>query len=126
MKVVGQTNSKEMTGKPHEKLQVVHLRCLWCFRYHYNTRNKGTIVIVHNTYPDDPMQVLHIFCMSHIGGRYPLGLPVFTVEFNRLRRPTNQYYSQYLERTFTVGGILHDTMAANIPSSMLSLEDISL
>ena len=115
-----------MTGKPHEKLQVVHLRCQWCFRYHYNTRNQGTIVIVHSTCPDDPMQVLCIFHVANIGGRYPLGLPVSTVKFNRLRRPTSQYYSQYLERTFTAGGILHDTMAANILSSMPSLEDISL
>ena len=77
-------------------------------------------------YPDDPMQVPHMFHMSNIDGRYPLGLPVSTVKFNRLRRPTNQYYSQYLGRTFTAGGILHDTVAASIPSSMLSLEDISL
>ena len=41
-----------MTRKPREKLQVVHLRCQWCFRYHYNTRNQGTIVIVHRMYPD--------------------------------------------------------------------------
>ena len=115
-----------MTGKLREKLWVVHLRCQWCFRHHYNTCNQGTIVIVHSTYHDDPMQVPHIFHVSNIGGRYPLGLSVSTVEFNRLRRPTNQYYSQYLERTFTVGGILHDTMAANISSSMPSLEDISL
>ena len=115
-----------MTGKPCERLQVVHLRCQWCFRHHYNTHHQGIIVIVHSMYPDDPMQVPCIFCMSNVGGRYPLGLPVSTVKFNRLRRPTNQYYSQYLGRTFTAGGILHDTMAANIPSSMPSLEDISL
>ena len=77
-------------------------------------------------YPDDPMQVPCIFCVSNVGGRYPLGLPVPTVEFNRLRRPTNQYYSQYLGRTFIVGSKLQDTLAANIPSSMPSLEDISL
>ena len=115
-----------MTGKPCEKLQVVHLRCQWCFRYHYNTHNQGTIVIVHSTYPDDPMQVPCIFHMSNIGGRYPLGLPISTVKFNRLTRPTNQYYSQYLGRTFTEGGIFHDTMADSIPSSMPSLEYISL
>ena len=115
-----------MTGKPHEKLQVVHLRCQWYFRYHYNTHNQGTIVIVHSMYHDDPVQVPCTFHMSNIGGRYPLGLPISTAEFNRLRRPTNQYYSQYLGRTFTVGGILHDTMATDIPSSMPSLEDISL
>ena len=115
-----------MTGKPCEKLQVVHLRCQWCFRHHYNTRNQGTIVIVHSTYPDDPMQVPCIIHISNIGGRYPLCLPVSTVEFNRLRRLTSQYYSQCLGRTFTAGGILHDTMAANILSSMPSLEDISL
>ena len=64
--------------------------------------------------------------MSNIGGRYPLGLPVSTAEFNRLRRSTNQYYSQYLGRTFTAGRILHDIMATNNPSHMPPLEDISL
>ena len=43
-------------------------------------------MIVHSTYPDDPMQVLCIFRVSNIGGRYPLGLLVSTVELNRLRR----------------------------------------
>ena len=109
-----------MTRKPCEKLQLVHLRCQWCFRYHYNTCNQGTIVVVHSIYHDDPVQVPPIFRMSNIGGRYPFGLPVSTAEFDRLRRPTNQYYSQYL------GGVFHDTMAASIPSSMPSLEDISL
>ena len=95
-----------MTGKPHEKLHVVHLRS-WCFRYHYNTCNQGTIVVIHSIYHDDPMQVPHIFHMSNVGGRYPLGLPISTAEFNRLRRrPTNQ--------TFTVGGVFHDTMATSI------------
>ena len=115
-----------MTGKPHQRLQVVHLRYQWCFRNHYNTHNQGTIVIVHSMYPDDPMEVPCIFHISNIGGRYPLGLPVSTVKFNRLSRPTNQYYSQYLGRTFTARGRLYDTIAANILSSMPSLEDISL
>ena len=82
--------------------------------------------MVHSMYPDDPMQVPCIFCMSNIGGRYPLGLPVSTVKCNRIRRLINQYYSQYLGRTFTAGGILHDTMSTNIPSSMPSSEDVSL
>ena len=115
-----------MRRKPCEKLHVVHLRCQWCFRYHYNTHNQGTIVVVHSTYHDDPMQVPHIFHMSNVGGRYPLGVPVSPAEFDGLRRPTNQYYSQYLGRTFTVGGVFHDTVAASITSSMPSLEDISL
>ena len=115
-----------MTRKPYEKLHVVHLRCQCCFRYHYNTHNQGTIVVVHRTYHDDPMQVPHIFHMSNVGGRYPLHLPVSTAEFDRLRRPTNQYYSQYLGRTFTVGGVFHDTMATSIPSSIPSLGDTSL
>ena len=79
-----------MTGKPHEKLHVVHLRCQWCFTYHYNTHNEGTIVVVHSTY-HDPMGVLCIFHMSDVGWRYSLGLPISTTEFDRLRRPTNQY-----------------------------------
>ena len=63
-----------MTGKPHERLHIVHLRCQWCFRYHYNTCNQGTIVVVHSIYHDDPMQAPHVFHMSGVGGRYPLGL----------------------------------------------------
>ena len=115
-----------MTGKPCEKLYVIHLRCQWCFQHHYNTRNQATIVVLQGTYPDDPLLAPHIFRMSNVGGRYPLGLPTAAIEFNRYRRPTNQYYSQYLGRTFTAGGIYHDTMADHIPSSMPSLEDISM
>ena len=85
-----------------------------------------TIVILHGTYPDDPLPVPCIFHMSNIGGRYPLGLPTVAIEFNRLRRPTNQYYSQHSGRTFTAGGVYHDTMVAHIPPSMPSLEDISM
>ena len=99
-----------------------------------------TIVIPHGTYPDDPLLVPHIFYMSNVGGRYPLGLPTAAIEFNRFRRPTNQYYSQHSGRTFMAGtnqyysqhsgrtfmagGVYHGTMAAHIPSSMPSLEDI--
>ena len=83
-------------------------------------------MVPHGTYPDDPLLVRHIFRMSNVGGRYPLGLPTGAIEFNRYRRPTNQYYSQHSGRTFTAGGIYHDTMVAHIPSSMQSLEDISM
>ena len=115
-----------MTGKPREKLHVIHLRCRWCLQHHYNTRNQGTVVVVHNTYPDDPMRVPRIFCITDVGGGYPLGLPISTAEFDRLRRPTNQYYTQHLGETFTVEGVFHNTMATHIPSSMPSLEDISM
>ena len=115
-----------MTGKPCEKLHVIHLRCWWCLQHHYNTHNQGTVVVVHNTYPDDPMRVPRIFCISNIGGRYPLGLPISAAKFDRLRRPTNQYYSWYIGGTFTVEGVSHDTMATHIPSSMPSLEDMSM
>ena len=115
-----------MTGKPCEKLHVIHLRCQWCFRHHYNTHNQATIVVLHGTYPDDLLLTPHIFCMSNVGGRYPLSLPTAAIEFNRYRRPTNQYYSQHLGITFMAGGIYHDTMADHIPSSMPSLEDISM
>ena len=64
--------------------------------------------------------------MSNISGRYPLSLLTTAIEFNRLRRPTNQYYSQHSGRTFTAGGVYHDTMVAHIPSSMPSSEDISM
>ena len=64
--------------------------------------------------------------MSNVGGRYPLGLPTAIVEFNKYSRPTTQYYSQHSGRTFTAEGVYHDTMAAHLPSSMPSLEDISM
>ena len=83
-------------------------------------------MVPHGTYPHDPLLVPHIFRMSNVGGRYPLSLPTAAVEFSRYRRPTNQYYSQHSERTFTAGGVYHDTMMANIPSSMPSLEGISM
>ena len=111
-----------MTGKPCEKLHVIHLRCWWCLQHHYNTHNQGTVVVVHNTYPDDP----RIFHITNIGGRYPLGLPIFTAEFDRLRMPTNQYYSWNLGETFMAEGVFHNTVATHIPSSMPSLKDISM
>ena len=83
-------------------------------------------MVLHGTYPDDPLLVPHIFHMSNVGGRYPFGLPTAAIEFNRYRRLTNQYYSQHSGRTFMAGGEYHDTMAAHIPSSMPSLEDISM
>ena len=85
-----------------------------------------TIVVLHGTYPDDPLLAPHIFHKSNIGGRYALSLLTAAIEFNRLRRPTNQYYSQHLGRTFMAGGVYHDTMVAHILSSMPSLEDISM
>ena len=83
-------------------------------------------MVLHGTYPDDPLLALHIFRMSNMGGRYPLSLPTAAIEFNRYRMPTNQYYSQHSGRTFMAGGVYHDTMVARIPSSMPSLEDISM
>ena len=83
-------------------------------------------MVPHGTYPDYPLLVPHIFHMSNVGERYPLGLPTAAVEFDRLRRPTNQYYSQHSGRTFMAGGVYHDTMVAHVPSSMPSLEDISM
>ena len=83
-------------------------------------------MVLHGTYPDDPLLVPHIFHMYNIGGRYPLGLSTAAIEFNRFIRPTIQYYSQHSGRTFLAGGIYHDTMVAHIPSSMPSLEDISM
>ena len=45
-----------MTGKPRERLHVVHLRCWRCNRYHYNTCNLGTVVIITTLYPNDPLE----------------------------------------------------------------------
>ena len=76
-----------MTGKPCEKLHVIHLRCQWCFRYHYNTHNQATTVVLHGTYPDDPLLVPHIFCMSNVGGRYPLSLPTAAFDLTDTEGP---------------------------------------
>ena len=88
-------------------------------------RNQATIVVPHGTYPDDPLLVPCIFRMSNAGGRYPLGLTTAAIEFNRYRRPTSHYFSQHSGRTF-MAGVYHDTMATHIPSSMPSLQDISM
>ena len=85
-----------------------------------------TIVVPHDTYPDDPLLVPRVFHMSNIGGRYPLGLPTAAIEFNRYRMLTNQYHYQHLGRIFMAGAVYHDAMVAHIPSSMPSLEDISM
>ena len=45
-----------MTGKPREKLHLIHLRCSHCNCFHYNTRNLGTVVVVNTLYPNDPLE----------------------------------------------------------------------
>ena len=45
-----------MTGKPREKLHLIHLRCSHCNCFHYNTHNLGTVVVVNTLYPNDPLE----------------------------------------------------------------------
>ena len=67
-----------MTGKPHEKLHVIS---------YYNTRNQATIVLLHGTYPNDPLLAPCIFHMSNIGGRYPLSLPLLPLNLTDTEGP---------------------------------------
>ena len=45
-----------MTGKPREKLHLIHLRCSHCNHFHYNTRNLGMVVVVNTLYPNNPLE----------------------------------------------------------------------
>ena len=86
-----------MTGKPRERLHVVHLRCRRCNRYHYNTRNLGMVVVITTLYPNDPLEEQVMLRLS-IGARTPYGLTYApTVSERLLNTPSYSLYTHQLE-----------------------------
>ena len=62
-----------MTGKPRERLHIVHLRFQRCNRYHYNTCNLGMVVVITTLYPNDPLEE-RVVQRLLVGARTPFGL----------------------------------------------------
>ena len=86
-----------MTGKPRERLHVVHLRCRQCNHYHNNTCNLGMVVIITTLYLNDPLEERVIQRLS-TGARTPYGLSyAFTVS-ERLRLLNTPSYSLYIQQ----------------------------
>ena len=88
-----------MTGKPRERLHVIHLRCQQCNRYHYNTCNLGMVVIITTLYPNDPLEERVVQRLS-IGVRTPFGMryaPTISERLRLLNTPSYLLYTQQLE-----------------------------
>ena len=88
-----------MTGKPRERLHVVHLRCQRCNCYHYNTCNLGMVVVITTLYPNDPLEEQVTQRLSS-GARTPYGLIYASTISERLRllnTPSYSLYTQQLE-----------------------------
>ena len=83
-----------MTGKPREKLHLIHLRCRCCNRFYYNTRNLGTVVVVNTLYPNDPLANRVIQCLSQEvqNSSGLIQAPTVTEQLRHLNTP---YYSEY-------------------------------
>ena len=122
-----------MTGKPKEKLHVVHLRCQRCNRYHYNTCNLGMVVIITTLYPNDPLKERVVQRLS-IGARTPFRLryaPTISERLSLLNMPSYSLYTQQLEQ-FQESKNGMEALELDMPSetvsileSMPPLEDMS-
>ena len=67
-----------MVSLPRQRVQEVDLKCRFCSQYHYNTRNKGTILLSGRVLgQDDPLRIPHTYrCISrHMRERYGRNLP---------------------------------------------------
>ena len=123
-----------MTGKPRERLHVVHLRCQQCNHYHYNTRNLGMVVIITTLYPNDPLEERVTQRLSS-GARTPYGLTYAPTVSEQLRLLNTSSYSlytqqleQFQERENGMETLELDTPSetVSIPGSMPPLESISM
>ena len=83
-----------MTGKPREKLHLIHLRCKHCNHYHYITLNLGTVVVINTLYPNDPLEDREVQHLSQ-GEQNPDGLIQAPAAFEHLRHLNTPCYSEY-------------------------------
>ena len=122
-----------MTGKPRERLYIVHLRCQQCKHCHYNTCNLGTVAIITTLYPNDPLEERVVQRLS-IGARTPLGLryaPTISERLRLLNTPSHSLYTQQLEQSQEsengMEALELDTPSETviIPKSMPPLEGMS-
>ena len=109
-----------MTSKPIEKFHLIHLRCSRCNRFHNNTRDLDTVIVVNTLYPNNPLKNRVIQHLSQ----------------GVWRHLSTLYYSEYYmhlagtqnERVNIMEALGLDTPTdtVSIPGSMPPLESFSL
>ena len=114
-----------MTGKPREKLHLIHLRCKHCNHYHCNTCNLGTVVVISTLYPNDPLENREVWCLSQGG-----------MAFDHLRQLNTAFYSEnytHFAEAQNARVNMMETLELDMPSdtdsipeSMPPLENLSL
>ena len=118
-----------MMGKPQEKLHVVHMRCHQCNRFHYNTWNLGTIVVITTLYTNDPLEECTTQSLSTI--RTPFGLNYAPTILECLRLLNTPRYPHNTEQLEQIQGedngmealeLDTPTGTISIPESLPSLE----
>ena len=95
-----------MVSLPRQKVQEVDLKCRFCSQYHYNTRNKGTILLTRRVLgQDDPLRLPYTKrCIPHYTReRYGRNLPPHILARLRREARANAYEAGTLSpyRRFT-------------------------
>ena len=83
-----------MVSLPRQRVQEVDLKCRLCSQYHYNTRNKGTILLSGSVLgQDDPLRIPYTYrCIPHhTRERYGRNLPPHILAILRHEARTNAY-----------------------------------
>ena len=95
-----------MVSLQRERVQEVDLKCRFCSQYHYNTRNKGTILLSGRVLGQyDPLRLPYTYrCIPHhTTERYGRNLPPHVLVRLRREARTNAYEAGTLSpyRRFT-------------------------
>ena len=95
-----------MVSLPRQRVQEVDLKCRFCSQYHYNTRNKGTILLIGRVLgQDDPLRLPYTYrCIPHHPREsYERNLPTHVLARLRHETRTNAYEAGTLSpsRRFT-------------------------
>ena len=118
-----------MTGKPREKFHTIHLQCLKCGRYHYNTRNQITVLVITRLYPNDPLED-HVERRIAARRRVPYGLnsiPALRESYRLFSAPLSLNNNDQLEDN-NMEGLEPETPSttSGVPSSLPPLETMSV
>ena len=95
-----------MVSLPRQRVQEVDLKCRLCSKYHFNTRNKETILISGRVLEqDDPFKLPYTYrCIPHHAReRYGRNVPSHILARQRCEARTNAYAAGTLSpyRRFT-------------------------
>ena len=95
-----------MVSLPRQRVQEVDLKCRFCSQYHYNTRNKGTILIRGRVLgQEDPLRLPYTYrCIPHhTRERYGRNVPSHILARQMREVRTNAYEAGTLSpyRRFT-------------------------